>query len=78
VLLPSHIVHVQHSCTVVGKNKIWFVWFAGLYQLTAAVAGQVLDMSDPTAYWGCFSASAAAVVIAGLQIRSSFTVDPER
>jgi hypothetical protein len=51
---------------------------AGAYQLAAAVAGQFVDMSDPTVYWSCLSASAAAVAVAGMQIRSSFTVDPER
>lgn len=52
---------------------------SGLYQLTAALAGHFVSQpADPSFYYSCLGASAAAVALAGLQIRSSFTVDPER
>lgn len=51
---------------------------AGVYQLAAAVAGHFVEMTDPTAFWSCLSASAAAVAVAGMQIHASFTVDPQR
>lgn len=51
---------------------------AGVYHLAAGIAGQFVDMAVPTAFWTCLSASAAAVAVAGIQIRSSFMVDPER
>lgn len=51
---------------------------AGVYQAFAAAAGQLVDMSDPSAYWSCLAASAAAVGLVGQQVRSSFTVDADR
>lgn len=51
---------------------------AGVYQVTAAAAGLVIDMAAPGAPAYCLLASAAAVALGALRLRSLFVVDAER